>query len=151
MMDIIRAIYKARPDVQWANNSVNGFSLDTIKEAYIGDDFPTSAELDTAWLLCLQEEKKEQTKEEAYSRIIDILPEWKQRNYTAKSVELTEKKVDGIALTQEDTAMLNIIKVAWTLIQEIRAASDNIEIELDSISIIEDIEVYDIKNNILWP
>ena len=44
-MDIIRVIYKARPDVVWKNNSVNGYNLDTIKAAYIGHDFPNQAEL----------------------------------------------------------------------------------------------------------
>lgn len=56
-MDIVRALYKARPDVQWKNNSVNGFSLDTIKAAYVGDDFPTQAELDAAWILCQEEDR----------------------------------------------------------------------------------------------
>lgn len=150
-MDIIRAVYKARPDVKWKDNSVNGFNLDTIKAAYIGDDFPEQAELDAAWLICLREEKKIQTKKEAYKKIINILPEWKQRNYTAKSVELTEKKVDGIVLTQEESNILNTIKIKWALIQEIRAASDEIEIQINNVSIIEDIEAYDIENNALWP
>lgn len=150
-MDIIRAIYRVRPNVEWKNNSVNGFSIDTIKKTYIGDDFPTSAELDAVWLICLQEEKKEQVKSEAYIRIISILPEWQQRNYTAKSVELTEKKVDGVALTQEESNILDAVKIKWALIQKIRAASDEIEIEINNITIIEDIEIYDVENNTLWP
>ena len=56
-MDIIRAVYKARPLVKWGNNSVNGFSLGTIKEAYIGTDFPDQAELDGAWLLCQEDDR----------------------------------------------------------------------------------------------
>lgn len=147
-MDILRAVYKARPNVEWKNNSVNGFSLDTIKVVYIGDDFPTPAELDEAWVVCLQEEKKSQVKKEAYGRIINIIPEWQQRNYTAKSVELTEKKVDGIVLTQEESNILDAIKIKWVLIQEIRTASDNIEIEIDNT---ENIEMYSIENNTLWP
>ena len=150
-MDFIRTIHKARPNVIWKNNSVNGFSLDTIKAVYIGDDFPTQAELDAAWLLCLREEKKEQTKEEAHNRIVSILPKWKQRNYTAKSVELTEKKVDGVALTQEEIAILDTIKAKWVLIQQIRAASDSIEAEIDNINTVEGIEAYGITTNALWP
>ncbi|MCK5601039.1 hypothetical protein KAR91_04165 [Candidatus Pacearchaeota archaeon] len=151
MMDIIRAVYEARPNVGWENNSVNCFNLDTIKEAYIGDDFPTATELDTAWLTCLREEKKAQVKEEAYKRITSILPEWKQRNYTAKSVELTEKKVDGLTLTEDELNSLAAIKIKWASIQQIRTASDNIEIEVDNISNIEFIEAYGIQNNVLWP
>lgn len=56
-MDIIRAVYKARPDVQWKNNSVNSFSLDTIKAAYIGDDFPSQSELDAAEVLCQEKDR----------------------------------------------------------------------------------------------
>ena len=150
-MDILRVVYKARPNVQWKNNSVNGFNLDTIKAAYIGEDFPAQTELDVAWLICLQEERKAQAKEEAYRRIIDILPEWKQRNYTAKSVELTEKKVDGLTLTEDELNSLAAIKIKWASIQQIRTASDNIEIEVDNISNIEFIEAYGIQNNVLWP
>ena len=56
-MDIIRAVHKARPSVQWKNDSVNGFSLDTIRAAYVGDDFPEQTELDAAWLLCQEDDK----------------------------------------------------------------------------------------------
>jgi hypothetical protein len=56
-MDILRAVYKVRPDVKWKNDSINGFSLDTIKAAYVGDDFPTTAELDAAWILCQEDDR----------------------------------------------------------------------------------------------
>ena len=150
-MDILRVVYKARPNVQWKNNSVNGFNLDTIKAAYIGEDFPAQTELDVAWLICLQEERKAQAKEEAYRRIIDILPEWKQRNYTAKSVELTEKKVDGLALTEDELNLLAEIKIKWASIQQVRTASDSIESEIDNIDFAEDVETYSIEDNVLWP
>ncbi len=54
-MDIIRAIYKVRPNVEWLNNSVNGFSFETIKAAYDGDDFPSQEELEAGWLLCQED------------------------------------------------------------------------------------------------
>lgn len=56
-MDILRAVNKARPSVQWKNNSVNGHSLDTIKAAYVGDNFPEQAELEAAWLLCQEDDR----------------------------------------------------------------------------------------------
>lgn len=56
-MDILRIVYKARPDVSWKNNSINGFSLETIKEAYIGTDFPDQMELDAAWLSCQEDDR----------------------------------------------------------------------------------------------
>jgi hypothetical protein len=55
-MDILRAVYKSRPNVTWKNNSVNGFDLKTIKAAYIGEDFPVQSELDSAWILCQEED-----------------------------------------------------------------------------------------------
>ena len=58
-MDILRVVYKARPEVQWENDFVNGFSLGTIKAAYVGDDFPSQIELDEAWLLCQEEDRVE--------------------------------------------------------------------------------------------
>lgn len=58
-MDIIRAVLKARPNTTWKINSVNGFSLDTIKGAYIGDDFPTPEELGAAWILCQEDDRIE--------------------------------------------------------------------------------------------
>ncbi len=58
-MDIIRAIYKARPNVKWVDDSVNGFNLDTIKAAYLGNDFPKQSELDAAWILCQEDDRIE--------------------------------------------------------------------------------------------
>lgn len=56
-MDIIRAVYKARPEVVWKNNYFNAFSLDTIKATYDGEDFPNQTELDAAWLLCQEDDR----------------------------------------------------------------------------------------------
>ena len=72
-MDIIRAVYKARPSVTWRNNSVNGFSLDTIKAAYIGDDFPTPTELDAAWVLCQEDDRVEEVVEQLSSTDKNII------------------------------------------------------------------------------
>lgn len=151
MMDILRAVYEARPGVKWVNNQVNPHNIDTIKAAYIGADFPTAAELEAAWIDCLKEEKRSQTKNEANRRIIDMLPEWKQRNYTAKSVELTEKKVDGLTLNQEELNFLAAIKDIWASVQQIRTASDTIEAEINNIGISADLETYNIEVNQLWP
>ena len=72
-MDIISAVYKCRPDVQWKDNSVNGFSLQTIKAAYIGDDFPTQQELDDAWLLCQEDYRIAEIKEQLASTDKDFI------------------------------------------------------------------------------
>jgi hypothetical protein len=59
IMDILRAIFKARPDVQWKNNAVNCFDINTIEAAYIGSDFPSATELDAAWVLCQDDDRVE--------------------------------------------------------------------------------------------
>ena len=56
-MDILRAVYRARPSLVWKSNSVNGFDLDTIKDAYIGTDFPDQEELESAWVLCQEDDR----------------------------------------------------------------------------------------------
>ncbi len=58
-MDIIRAVHKARPSASWKHNSVNGFSLETVKAAYDGGDFPSQAELEEAWGLCQEDDRAE--------------------------------------------------------------------------------------------
>ena len=63
-MDIIRAVYRARLGTVWKNNSVNSFSLETIKAAYIGDDFPSQAELDAARVLCQEDDRVEEITEQ---------------------------------------------------------------------------------------
>ena len=57
MIDSLRAVIKARPNVKWKDDYVNEFSIDTIKAAYIGDDFPTQSELDAAWILCQEDDR----------------------------------------------------------------------------------------------
>lgn len=56
-MDIIRAVCKARPGAQWVGDSINGFNLDTIRAAYVGDGFPTQLELDAAWAACQEDDR----------------------------------------------------------------------------------------------
>lgn len=73
MVDNISAVYKCRPDVEWRDNSVNGFSLETIRAAYIGDDFPTQGELDAARLLCQDDIRIEELKEQLASTDIGFI------------------------------------------------------------------------------
>jgi hypothetical protein len=45
-MDLARKFNYLRPSATFENNQVNYYSLDTIKETYIGDDCPTQAQID---------------------------------------------------------------------------------------------------------
>jgi hypothetical protein len=49
-MDLISCIYKLRPDVTWAGNMVNGYSLEHIAKTYqSADDIPTLEECEAVW------------------------------------------------------------------------------------------------------
>lgn len=66
-------------------------------------------------------------KSEAHRRIIDLCPEWKQRNLTAQAVILAKQVADGEALTVEQQAAWDAGQALWAQIAAIRAKSDAIE------------------------
>lgn len=67
-------------------------------------------------------------KAEAQRRILEILPEWKQRNLTAQAAVLAEK---GRAnWTSEELAAWTAGEAVWNVIVAIRAASDLIELDV---------------------
>jgi hypothetical protein len=64
-------------------------------------------------------------KAEASRRILEVVPEWKQRNLTAQAAQLAEK---GRAnWTAEDLAAWNAGMAIWAQVAAVRAASDAIE------------------------
>lgn len=69
----------------------------------------------------------EEVKEEARRRILDLVPEWKQVNLTARAVELQDiYRVNG-AWTTEEQAEHDALVAAWAEIKAIRTKSDEIE------------------------
>lgn len=49
-MDLIRVIYRLRPDVTWAGNVINASSKQTLEQTYQSSQpFPTNAEGLAAW------------------------------------------------------------------------------------------------------
>lgn len=49
-MDLIRVIYRLRPDVTWTGGRVNAYSKETLQETYQSSQpFPTNAEGIAAW------------------------------------------------------------------------------------------------------
>lgn len=87
--------------------------------------------------------KVQETKAEANRRILAILPEWKQRNYTARAVE---KVANGEVGDDEWNAM----QTAWLQIKAIRVASDAIETEIAALTD-EQAGQYDVAASPLWP
>lgn len=73
-----------------------------------------------------REDQIRKVKEEANRRIVQIAPEWRQRNMIARGVELTSIGKD--AWTQEQLDEYQSIEVVWTTIKMIRAKSDEIEL-----------------------
>ena len=84
-----------------------------------------------------------ETKAQANRRILAILPEWKQRNYTARAVE----KVAAGEVGDEEW---NTMQTAWGQVNAVRIASDAIEAE---IAVLSDVDAgnYNVASNSLWP
>lgn len=72
-----------------------------------------------------EEEKLAGVKQEAYSRIISLCPEWKQRNLTAQAVLLVQKGKDHWSEKEEEAWKSG--EEIWKKIREIREASDKLE------------------------
>jgi hypothetical protein len=67
-----------------------------------------------------------EVKAEAQHRIYNILPEWKQRNLTARAAELAIKGQAN--WTPEEQAEYDAGQLLWDQIKAIRAASDALEL-----------------------
>jgi hypothetical protein len=66
-------------------------------------------------------------KAEAGRRILARYPGWKQRNMTARAVELTFKVAQSGALSADEGAETAALQAAWDWIKAVRAASDALE------------------------
>lgn len=65
-------------------------------------------------------------KAEAGRRIVALYPEWKQRNMTARGVELLHIRASQ-PWTPEEQAEADSLQAAWVWIGSLRAASDALE------------------------
>lgn len=72
----------------------------------------------------------DEVKVEAYRRILQIAPEWRQRNMIARSVELLSIGKEN--WSQEQIDEHNSIELIWSTIKKIRERSNMIEV-MDSI------------------
>jgi len=69
----------------------------------------------------------EQVKAEAGRRILDVCPEWKQRNHIATDLTYTKIIQAGGSLTAEQEESRVAIESVWASVQNIRSKSDEIE------------------------
>lgn len=68
---------------------------------------------------------------EANTRIVAVLPEWRQRNLTAQAAQLAAIKVDR-AWTAEEQAAWNAGLALWAQVAAIRSHSDALEAEINA-------------------
>ena len=66
-------------------------------------------------------------KAEAKRRILALLPAWKQRNLTARGVELTLARAVNGKWSDAEAAEAAGIQAQWDKVKAIRAASDDLE------------------------
>lgn len=79
-----------------------------------------------AELTSLRGAKASEVKAEAAARILNLYPDWKQRNMTARGVELLAIRADR-AWTPEEATESDDLKAAWAVVSAIRAASNAVE------------------------
>lgn len=73
------------------------------------------------------------TKAMANRLIVDIIPEWKQRNASARAIELQEIRHEAGELSYDEAAELLMIREIFTdTVKPLRSASDVIEVEIES-------------------
>ena len=87
-------------------------------------------------------EQKAEVKAEARARILARLPDWKQRNMTARGVELINLRASR-PLTADEQAEAVALQAAWDWVRAVRTASDAIE-AMDSIPV-------DFRDDKRWP
>ena len=69
----------------------------------------------------------EQVKAEAGRRILDVCPEWKQRNHIATDLTYAKIVQAGGSLTPEQEESRAAIEAVWVTVQTLRSKSDEIE------------------------
>ncbi len=91
-----------------------------------------------------------ETKAEAGRRINARMPEWKQRNYLAYSLEVTRKVQAGETPTAEENATIAFIEGEWAFAKAVRAASDVIEAQVQAMTDAE-AGAFDVAASPEWP
>ena len=88
-------------------------------------------------------------KEEAGIRILAIVPEWKQRNLTARAAMFAKQVADGTPLTTEQEAEWVAGVAMWTKVDAIRTKSDVLE-ESTVLMTSEEVNEFDVSLDEVW-
>lgn len=102
---------------------------------------PTTQELADAELPAMKAKAVAAIKVEANRRILSAMPDWKQRNLIARSVELTRRESKGTA-TPAEIAELDTLEAAKAGVDAVRSTSDSMEAEVATLTTADDCEAY---------
>lgn len=84
-----------------------------------------------------RESLKADIKKAASQKILDIFPEWKQRNVTAHAVVIERAERKGEPLSAADLAAIPVYEALWADVVTIRSNSDEAEADIDAMPSIE--------------
>lgn len=118
LLIIVEVVDTDTPPSEWHTETGKSYALEgstlTVSRTFAQTKSPTAQHI----------------KKEANRRIVAAYPEWKQRNMTARAVELVNKKVSGAALTADEQAEEAAIQAVLNWIRAIRTRSDELEVSL---------------------
>jgi hypothetical protein len=89
----------------------------------------TAAEIKSKLIEMESEGNLTDIKQAAGAVINSYFPEWQQRNYMARAIELTSVVASGGTLSDLETQELADSQVRWDWVKSVREASDQAEIE----------------------
>jgi hypothetical protein len=87
--------------------------------------------------------KKSLIKNDANGVILNMYPYWKQNNIQTRAIDLVNIKLDRV-LTTEEQAEYDAIQAIKDWIYSIRTQSNDMELEVDGLTTLNDIESYSI-------
>jgi len=103
----------------------------------------------------LKDIKIAEIKAEAGNRIIEIYPEWRQRNHMAEVIDIQNKELVALKAnttytpSADEVATITAAQTAKNEVFAIRAKSDQLEASLDSMTL-EELEAFDPTNDSNW-
>ncbi|MCW9045033.1 MAG: hypothetical protein OQK35_01755 [Alphaproteobacteria bacterium] len=81
-------------------------------------------------------------KTQAGAIILEKFPDWKQRNMNMRVTEFQEIRIEGIALTAEEQAESNVLKLAANWIKLVRETSNSVEVEILALKTADEVSAF---------
>jgi hypothetical protein len=142
---VVEVAEPSRPGDTFANT----YELDITDGVASWTETPRAADDVATRMIEWRSQTVAAVKQEASKRILDRMPDFKQRNYLAFNIEMEKKERKGEVLTAEELALVAFTEGEWEFAKAIRSASNVIEAE---IALLTDVEagVFDVENHPLW-